>query len=55
MRFLHSSAEGDHGLAVVKRRMALTGETPQRIVFTLMLRRTDGHWRVMRETAVIAD
>lgn len=51
--FLHSTMTGDDGCAVVERRMALTDAATQSIIFTLILRRTDGRWRVTRETAVI--
>ena len=53
VRFLHTVAHEDEGTAVVERRMALTGDEPQRIVFALTLKRRDGSWRVTRETAVI--
>ena len=47
--FLHASRGGDLGMVVVKRRMLLA-DRPEELFFTLVWRKEDGEWRVVRES-----
>jgi hypothetical protein len=50
--FVHLDVSGEFGYVVVVRHVALEDKR-QKVVFSLNLKKTEGAWRVFRETAVI--
>jgi hypothetical protein len=50
--FIHLDVSGEFGYVVVVRHVALEDKR-QKVVFSLNLKKTEGAWRVFRETAVI--